>query len=72
MKRSKIKAPRNKQICISVTEELLEQFKKAAAAEQVPHSYKACQLIQQYVDTHQAQIAAYDKFIASLAETSKE
>lgn len=64
MRTPKGQPTRNKQICVSVTEELLEQFKKAAALERLPHSYVACRLIEQYVAEHLQQIKAYDEFMA--------
>ena len=58
--------PRNKQIGVNITEELLEKLKKVAAMDGTTYSHKAYQIIQQYLDDRQDDIDAYDKFVASL------
>ena len=66
MRPSTNQVPRSKQVGVNITEELLERLKKVAAMDGTTYSHKAYQIIQQYLDDHQEDIDAYDKFVAGL------
>ena len=52
---------RTRQLCILLTPQVDEDFKKIVYMEQVTANCKAYQLIKQYVVDHQEQIELYDK-----------
>ena len=55
---------RDKQVCVLLTSEVLEDFKKITYFEQVSPNYKIYQLVKQYVAEHQEQVEAYNKIFS--------
>ena len=66
MRKPQVRPARTKQICVCVTPELLEKFKVAAAMDNVPYSFKAYQLIQEFVDSKQQKLEKYAEFMANI------
>ena len=55
---------RTKQLCVLITPEVDEGFKKITYLEQTSANLKAFQLIKQYVEEHQEQVELYDKLFS--------
>lgn len=60
------KPTRPLQLSCAITKELLDQLGILAAMDKVSPSYKAYQIIQEYVDNHHDQIQQYQQFMDKL------
>ena len=72
MKRVYTSPGRSEKVGVNVTPELLDQLQILANIDGVNYSYKAYQIIQQYVDNHQQQIQQYKKLIGQMDQQRKK